>query len=145
MTVSQSTTQAPFFFSSRRRHTSSHGDWSSDVCSSDLDRALEGRGVHEHREALRRPQVREEVELLPEGEEPTLGALLVSDVVPLGAADRAEEDRVGLPAQLERARRQWAAGLVDRGAANERRLELEADPGALADRLEDADGLGRHL
>src|SRR5688500_19072899 len=24
------------FFSSRRRHTSLHGDWSSDVCSSDL-------------------------------------------------------------------------------------------------------------
>src|SRR5438105_12122041 len=26
-----------FFFSSRRRHTSSTRDWSSDVCSSDLD------------------------------------------------------------------------------------------------------------
>src|SRR5437867_2957779 len=27
-----------FFFSSRRRHTRSYGDWSSDVCSSDLPR-----------------------------------------------------------------------------------------------------------
>src|SRR5437879_4146146 len=27
----------PFFFSSRRRHTRYIGDWSSDVCSSDLD------------------------------------------------------------------------------------------------------------
>src|SRR5207248_8232353 len=27
------------FFSSRRRHTRSYGDWSSDVCSSDLDAA----------------------------------------------------------------------------------------------------------
>src|SRR5438094_7845560 len=27
-----------FFFSSRRRHTISYGDWSSDVCSSDLAR-----------------------------------------------------------------------------------------------------------
>src|SRR5207249_9284428 len=27
---------AQFFFSSRRRHTSSKRDWSSDVCSSDL-------------------------------------------------------------------------------------------------------------
>src|SRR5207248_8522337 len=27
-----------FFFSSRRRHTRSYGDWSSDVCSSDLQR-----------------------------------------------------------------------------------------------------------
>src|SRR5205807_7351859 len=29
-----------FFFSSRRRHTRLQGDWSSDVCSSDLDRLL---------------------------------------------------------------------------------------------------------
>src|SRR5699024_11488656 len=28
----------PFFFSSRRRHTRSKRDWSSDVCSSDLTR-----------------------------------------------------------------------------------------------------------
>src|SRR6266542_6210436 len=29
-----------FFFSSRRRHTRCYRDWSSDVCSSDLDPAL---------------------------------------------------------------------------------------------------------
>src|SRR5207248_4476128 len=29
-----------FFFSSRRRHTRSYGDWSSDVCSSDLAQYL---------------------------------------------------------------------------------------------------------
>src|SRR6266513_4418348 len=29
-----------FFFSSRRRHTRSKRDWSSDVCSSDLDEEL---------------------------------------------------------------------------------------------------------
>src|SRR6266705_4978382 len=29
-----------FFFSSRRRHTRSYGDWSSDVCSSDLPMSL---------------------------------------------------------------------------------------------------------
>src|SRR6266487_5425218 len=29
-----------FFFSSRRRHTRWTGDWSSDVCSSDLEEAL---------------------------------------------------------------------------------------------------------
>src|SRR5207248_6037984 len=29
-----------FFFSSRRRHTRSYGDWSSDVCSSDLMEGL---------------------------------------------------------------------------------------------------------
>src|SRR5207248_8957699 len=34
-----------FFFSSRRRHTRSYGDWSSDVCSSDLwrDQLLGGQ------------------------------------------------------------------------------------------------------
>src|SRR5207248_8342422 len=30
-------------FSSRRRHTSSYGDWSSDVCSSDLDSCTQGQ------------------------------------------------------------------------------------------------------
>src|SRR5437867_7336354 len=33
----------PFFFSSRRRHTRSYGDWSSDVCSSDLIRTYQQR------------------------------------------------------------------------------------------------------
>src|SRR5437762_5322895 len=36
-----------FFFSSRRRHTRYIGDWSSDVCSSDLDRAS-GHSGKEH-------------------------------------------------------------------------------------------------
>src|SRR2546421_11105191 len=31
-----------FFFSSRRRHTRSDRDWSSDVCSSDLERSASG-------------------------------------------------------------------------------------------------------
>src|SRR5205807_6664116 len=31
------TNRISFFFSSRRRHTRLQGDWSSDVCSSDLD------------------------------------------------------------------------------------------------------------
>src|SRR5437762_10422675 len=30
-----------FFFSSRRRHTRYIGDWSSDVCSSDLKKAID--------------------------------------------------------------------------------------------------------
>src|SRR2546427_6109844 len=34
-----------FFFSSRRRHTRFDCDWSSDVCSSDLLRAVRGGGV----------------------------------------------------------------------------------------------------
>src|SRR2546426_4803757 len=34
-----------FFFSSRRRHTRLQGDWSSDVCSSDLTRG--GSGIRQ--------------------------------------------------------------------------------------------------
>src|SRR5438876_7900142 len=34
-----------FFFSSRRRHTRWTGDWSSDVCSSDLSKLIGGRVV----------------------------------------------------------------------------------------------------
>src|SRR6266487_4125522 len=51
-----------FFFSSRRRHTRWTGDWSSDVCSSDLHRAdaprtgdrATHRGVHSSRRPARR-------------------------------------------------------------------------------------------
>src|SRR5205807_7542856 len=34
-----------FFFSSRRRHTRLQGDWSSDVCSSDLTHAVQPSAV----------------------------------------------------------------------------------------------------
>src|SRR5256885_5652763 len=35
-----------FFFSSRRRHTRLQGDWSSDVCSSDLSSERLNRSLH---------------------------------------------------------------------------------------------------
>src|SRR5256885_4854537 len=35
-----------FFFSSRRRHTRLQGDWSSDVCSSDLSNVDEVERIH---------------------------------------------------------------------------------------------------
>src|SRR3989454_3491936 len=35
-----------FFFSSRRRHTRLQGDWSSDVCSSDLPQGIPSRGAN---------------------------------------------------------------------------------------------------
>src|SRR2546426_4485758 len=55
-----------FFFSSRRRHTRLQGDWSSDVCSSDLDMWIgEHRifaGVHGDRSQLgERPRPRDVV------------------------------------------------------------------------------------
>src|SRR5437867_13392236 len=53
-----------FFFSGRRRHTSSYGDWSSDVCSSDLEGVLSLRRegserplrAHRRREGARQGQ-----------------------------------------------------------------------------------------
>src|SRR3989454_12776785 len=50
-----------FFFSSRRRHTRLQGDWSSDVCSSDLrygeppQLVAAGEAEAEHRVRWRRP------------------------------------------------------------------------------------------
>src|SRR5256885_6895370 len=43
-----------FFFSSRRRHTRLQGDWSSDVCSSDLERVLQVVGNGAENLALER-------------------------------------------------------------------------------------------
>src|SRR6516164_10730111 len=44
-----------FFFSSRRRHTRWNCDWSSDVCSSDLDVNASGKGPQcEHRQCRKR-------------------------------------------------------------------------------------------
>src|SRR5437879_13274558 len=41
-----------FFFSSRRRHTRYIGDWSSDVCSSDLRRLVQAQLVDDREELV---------------------------------------------------------------------------------------------
>src|SRR5437867_13140299 len=43
-----------FFFSSRRRHTRSYGDWSSDVCSSDLGPYRRRPDARDARDSARR-------------------------------------------------------------------------------------------
>src|SRR5438045_8999251 len=43
-----------FFFSSRRRHTRCLSDWSSDVCSSDLESVGRGRLSRSSRKSVRR-------------------------------------------------------------------------------------------
>src|SRR2546426_9307517 len=45
-----------FFFSSRRRHTRLQGDWSSDVCSSDLLTRTAHAAAHQIRDAERPSQ-----------------------------------------------------------------------------------------
>src|SRR2546426_7021509 len=93
-----------FFFSSRRRHTRLQGDWSSDVCSSDLARL----------DALERPEV---------GPETTDGVLRVKldEINELIAAHpaRAHAQRGGEPG------RRW------RGRSG-RRGKVQLDPLAVA-------------
>src|SRR5688500_20253722 len=66
-----------FFFSSRRRHTRLQGDWSSDVCSSDLDRP--------------KPDLDDE----EAGELADLRVLRKAKANYAGTGDRSEERRVG--------------------------------------------------
>src|SRR2546430_8622728 len=48
-----------FFFSSRRRHTRFDCDWSSDVCSSDLEEEWIDRDGHGSSRAIEQPMRRE--------------------------------------------------------------------------------------
>src|SRR5216683_6762886 len=74
-----------FFFSSRRRHTRSDRDWSSDVCSSDLrDPTLLGQDLVPAQEIVLR-------ELLVAFH---LGAQLVRQVAPEPAADLVAEGQL---------------------------------------------------
>src|SRR2546426_5447798 len=56
-----------FFFSSRRRHTRLQGDWSSDVCSSDLITDL--LAIEEKVDRASRDKVRSQKREIPEGSE----------------------------------------------------------------------------
>src|SRR5256885_4792654 len=84
-----------FFFSSRRRHTRLQGDWSSDVCSSDLPTGT-SQQVHrcEDATAPHRPAIPGTPQTLPVRLHPPAAA-------PLGSANiarcdaRSEERRVG--------------------------------------------------
>src|SRR5256885_3755476 len=67
-----------FFFSSRRRHTRLQGDWSSDVCSSDLNLLVIGQRA-------------------PAGGIPELGDLLRTHEVPSDSANDRELARVRIP------------------------------------------------
>src|SRR5205807_2797981 len=89
-----------FFFSSRRRHTRLQGDWSSDVCSSDLSFRFRGLSVATRRSASSTIAVSS-----------TSGFHLFSNsnTQPLGstlAGFRSEERRVGKECRSRRARDQ---------------------------------------
>src|SRR5438105_10593067 len=78
-----------FFFSSRRRHTRSTRDWSSDVCSSDLDDLLFNNGAYAEYIRIPRRIVQKNLVSIPEHVSFSAAAM----VEPL--ACRSEEHRVG--------------------------------------------------
>src|SRR5204862_3620484 len=83
-----------FFFSSRRRHTRSLRDWSSDVCSSDLSsRAGSGRGAVPI--GTGRPARRTEPESSQRGTARTPPPATPGATPARRAAGRSEERRVG--------------------------------------------------
>src|SRR5260221_10781186 len=83
-----------FFFSSRRRHTRSLCDWSSDVCSSDLG-APPGRILGSSLAAMERPRARQIDAAQPERARPRGEIqILVVDEEAL-VETRSEERRVG--------------------------------------------------
>src|SRR5207247_8436366 len=81
----------PFFFSSRRRHTRSTRDWSSDVCSSDLARPTSFAMSYTH-------AIRLQPALTIEKEVGLAGLALLREAIAIVAARhgaRSEERRVG--------------------------------------------------
>src|SRR3989454_4750164 len=121
-----------FFFSSRRRHTRLQGDWSSDVCSSDLLRDQERRarapvpGRRHHGRLARLPHERRRGGLgFPSLPDPELRQ---------GAADADQEARQRGPddAQPGQARGRPMMRTTDLARAAEQALELvRTEPGVL--------------
>src|SRR5699024_11744180 len=90
-----------FFFSSRRRHTRSKRDWSSDVCSSDLVRfvriAVEKFSVDQVRFTGGEPLTRKDINEIIAGVaalEPRPNIALTTNAIGLDKR-RSEERRVG--------------------------------------------------
>src|SRR5207249_8544612 len=91
-----------FFFSSRRRHTRSKRDWSSDVCSSDLAIAsristaqLEPVRVEERRDWFRAHSPQQYPLWVMQADNAIAGWLSFREFLPRQAYRRSEERRVG--------------------------------------------------
>src|SRR5205807_4061926 len=82
-----------FFFSSRRRHTRLQGDWSSDVCSSDLVRS--SSATEEIAEDRKPERLTEGVEA-EESRDDGAGLEAFNALwIPIDVGERSEERRVG--------------------------------------------------
>src|SRR5690349_24982143 len=93
-----------FFFSSRRRHTRSLRDWSSDVCSSDLIEVNPGEGIAE-------------VKMTAVGVSTVVGSVgtnaRVNEFNMVYHVDRSEERRVG-----KECRSRWSPDHVKKERSN---------------------------
>src|SRR2546426_8777764 len=95
-----------FFFSSRRRHTRLQGDWSSDVCSSDLlhdlRERLHGRPRDVLRSEHRRPFFqRAGAERRAERSDLTTPRRLVRELLPLELREAEDPDETGPELRLD--------------------------------------------
>src|SRR5699024_11808504 len=82
-----------FFFSSRRRHTRSKRDWSSDVCSSDLfgsKRDFDGEGYYVSNAMF--PKLQEELKVDEDTIALTQRYLLIKEPLLTGRVEELEED-----------------------------------------------------
>src|SRR5256885_11974144 len=87
-----------FFFSSRRRHTRLQGDWSSDVCSSDLGGVgAAGGGDHVARVLLMARRVADD-ELAAFGGEVAVGHVDGDALLAFGRQAVGQQRQVGLAA-----------------------------------------------
>src|SRR5205807_3541548 len=85
-----------FFFSSRRRHTRLQGDWSSDVCSSDLSSAssFPFSGSSQHKTKRRSERTCHHLLLQKSASSPVI-SLPRAGRFAMGSSCRSEERRVG--------------------------------------------------
>src|SRR3546814_8760673 len=98
-------------------------DWSSDVCSSDLDFRTQGGLIGKLEEKLCRPQVREQPQLFAEPQERLLGPQMPFQPVAIRIAHSAEQDRIRAPGNVQRRLRQRVAARLIGSAADLGRLE----------------------
>src|SRR5688500_20247111 len=102
-----------FFFSSRRRHTRLQGDWSSDVCSSDLFRKC--TGIESETETIEYKEATKDGKMIIRK---VPGAMKWSDItlerrVDGSKALRSEERRVGKEGRSRRATAGWGTRVSD--------------------------------
>ncbi len=107
---------------------------------------LDRRGVHEAGITAGRAQVGVEAEMLAQRQQCGAFRLLVGrQVLPLGAADGAEENRLRVTAALQRVLGQRVAELVDGGAADGVFLRLDVEAKFLRGRVQEIETDGHYF